>query len=122
MRGPGDLVGREIIGVPDHQPGRGQEDDREVAPQLVAVEGGLVVHQEGRDRLVGHCQRQRVQHDVRVVPASFDSRAQVAVLGRGGHRKIGHASIVAPTPDGAPLVNRAAAAQVGPSSSADDSA
>ena len=67
-----DVVGRVLVGVADDQAGRGEGEHRDVATQLVAVEGGLVVHDVGRDRLARQRGLEGVGDQVRVVPGPLD--------------------------------------------------
>ncbi len=67
-----DVVGRVLVGVADDQAGRREGEHRDVPAQLVAVEGGLVVHDVGRDRLPRERGLEGVRDEVRVVPGPLD--------------------------------------------------
>ena len=77
-----------LVGVPDDQSGRSQRQDGDVAPKLVAIEGGLVMDDVGRERLPRQCRLQRVGNKIRLVARTLDVRAELLGQGRVTHVRI----------------------------------
>jgi hypothetical protein len=66
-----------FVGVAENQPGVGEYDDGDVSPDLVAVDGRLVVHQERHHVLAGHCRPDPCGDDLRVVAGLLDRDDEV---------------------------------------------
>lgn len=75
------VVGSVLVGVPDDEPGGGEHEDGDMAAELIAIEGCLVMDDVGHERFAGEGRLQGVGDERRVVATPLDIAAQAVVQG-----------------------------------------